>query len=164
MKLWSARPVQSGRTQRVPEWQGPRARARLGARERKRLEPPDHEGARPARLLDELEVRPEPPQRLHAGLELDAGERRADADVDPAAEADVLGRVLPAGVELVRPVEDTRVAVRGAEEQRDLRAARNRRLADREVVRQDPALEELERRIEADHLLDRGSRWDGIAD
>ena len=77
------------------------------------FEAPDDEGARPARLLREPEVGPGAPQGVDARLELDARERRADADVDAAAEADVLRRVLAADVELVRTLEHAGVAVRG---------------------------------------------------
>ena len=62
-----------------------------------------------------------------ARLQLDPRERRADADVDAAAEADVLGGVRAADVEAVGIGEDAWVAVGRAEEQRDLRAAGDRR-------------------------------------
>ena len=85
---------------------------------------------------------------------------RADADVDAAAEADVLGGVRAADVEGVRVGEHPRVAVRGAEQQRDLRAARHRLAGDLDAVLEHPALEQLERRVPADQLLDRGGRLD----
>ena len=55
-------------------------------------------------------------------------------------------------------LEDARVAVRGAEEHRDHLAARDRRAGDLDAVLEHPALEQLQRRIEADQLLDRGLR------
>ena len=78
----------------------------------------------------------------------------------PPPKPDVLRGVLPADVELVGPLEDARIAVRRSEQQRDLRAARDRHVADRKVVRQHPALEELERRIEPDQLFARRLRRD----
>ena len=105
-----------------------------------------------------LKVGPQASERLEARLELDARQRRADADVDTAAEADVLHRVLARNVELVGTVEHARVAVRRTEEQGDLRSPRDRYAAEREVVRQHPALEQLQRRVEADHLFTGGGR------
>src|SRR4051812_47326501 len=102
----------------------------------KRFEAPDDERAVSSGRLGELELRQALAQRVQRRLELEARERRADADVDAAAELEVLGRVRAPHVELVRPLEDARVAVRGAEEQRDLAAARDRRVADREAVRE----------------------------
>ena len=124
-----------GQTPAVAKWDA------SGAPEPQLLQAPDDERARVLRLFDELEAGQRIRQRLHARLELDPRERRSDADVDAAAEADVLRRVLAPGVERVRRVEDARIAVCRTEQHRDLRAARNRHVADREIVRQHPALE-----------------------
>jgi len=80
--------------------------------------------------------------------------------VDPAAEADVLGRVLAGDVEGVRVGEHARVAVGRAEEQRDLLPARDRLARDLDAVLEHPALEELEWGVPADQLLDRGPGLD----
>lgn len=61
-----------------------------GERDVDTLEASDHEGGDPVRFLDELEVRAAPDECAQARLELDAREWGSDADVDPAAEADVL--------------------------------------------------------------------------
>src|SRR5262249_61587986 len=95
---------------------------------------------------------------------LDGGVRAADADVDSAAEADVLDRVLAADVEVVRLVEDAGIAVRRAEQERQLLAAGDRNLADREVVPQDPTLEELQRRVVPDQLFPRSFCRTGAVD
>src|SRR5205823_7588923 len=108
----------------------------LGGRERlttpqpEPVETPDHERTRSARLLDELELAPAGAECVDARGELDPRQRRADADVDAAAEPDVLIGVRPGDVEGIGIVEDARVAVRRAEQQRDLRAARDRLAAD----------------------------------
>ena len=80
--------------------------------------------------------------------------------MDAAAEADVLGGVRPPDVEAIGVLEDPGVSVRRAEEHRDHLAPRNRRARDLDAVLEHPALEELQRRIEADELLDRGLRGD----
>ena len=70
--------------------------------DRQRLEAPDHERAISTRLLRELEARRPLHQRPQSRLELDPRQRRADADVDAAAEADVLGGVGAADLEGIR--------------------------------------------------------------
>src|SRR5690349_16688414 len=132
--------------------------------EAKRFETPDDERAGPPGLFGELKVRPELAECIHARLELDAGERGADADVNAAAEADVLGGVGATDVEIVGSLEDAGVSVRRAEEERQLRAERNRDVADRKAVLEHPPLEELERRVEPDQLLDCGVRSDVAVD
>src|SRR5207247_5681174 len=62
----------------------------LAPRETEAVEAPDHERTRPARFLDHVQIRPRTPQCLDARLELDPRQRGADADVNAAAEADVL--------------------------------------------------------------------------
>src|SRR5439155_383862 len=90
-----------------------------------------------------------------AGRLIDLLERRTDADVDAAAEADVLGGVRATDVERVGTVEDTRVAIRRSEQQRDLFTARDCYLPNRKALHQHPALEELKRGVVADQLLAR---------
>jgi hypothetical protein len=58
------------------------------------LEPPDHECGNPNGLLSESERRGRLDERAQAYLELDPGQRGADADVDTTPEADVLVCVL----------------------------------------------------------------------
>src|SRR5439155_13363006 len=98
----------------------------LAPGEAQALKAPDDEGAGPARFLDELKLGPPAPEGLDARLELDAGQRCADTNVDAAAEADVLRGILAPNVELVWRVEHARIAVRRPAEQRDLRASRDR--------------------------------------
>ena len=76
--------------------------------------------------------------------------------MDAAAEADVLGSVLAADVETLRIGKHPRVAVRRAEEQRHLRAAGDGLTRDFHPVLEHPTLEQLERRVPADQLLDGG--------
>ena len=79
----------------------PRA-VRHAARNVEGLEAPDHEGAVAPGLPREGEPRRPLDERAERRLELDPRERRADADVDAAAEADVLGGVRAGDVEAVR--------------------------------------------------------------
>src|SRR5207247_8961812 len=104
------------------------------------------------RLPDELEPGGALDQRPQARLELDPGEGSADADVDAAAEADVVGCVRAADVEDVGVGEDTRVAVRGAEQHRDHLTSRPGDPSDLDAVHEHPALAELEWGVEADQL------------
>ncbi len=75
--------------------------------------------------------------------------------MDSTPEADVLRGVRPPDVETICVLEDPRVSVRRAEEQRDRLASGNRRARDLDAVLEHPPFEELQRRIEADELLDR---------
>ena len=116
---------------------------------------PEDKGGVPPRLGRELHARATFDESRHARLELDPRERRADAHVDAAAEADVLCGVRPPDVEHVGLREDARVAIGGSEQQRDLLAPRDRDAGDLDTILEHPALEELERRVEAEELLDR---------
>ena len=133
----------------------PERSAPLGAPEPERFQAPDDERAGVARLLRHVERRPLAPQLVHRRLELDAGERSADADVDASPEADVLRGVLAPGSNR----QGARTpAGRGWPSRRAARprAEGDRLTGDLEFVGEHPAFEELERRIEADHLLQRG--------
>ena len=69
-----------------------------------------------------------------------------------------------ADVEGVGVGEHARVAVGRAEEQRDLLAARDGLAGDLDAVLEHPALEQLERGVPADQLLDGGGRLDLAGD
>ncbi len=83
----------------------------------------------------------------------------AEADVDAAAELDVV-RVAASDVETVRIRESIGVAIRRAEQHPDLGAVGDRDPAHHEVMAQDEPLEELERRVEPQELLDGGGGRD----
>src|SRR5215204_6628135 len=87
-------------------------------------------------------------------LELHAGERRADAEVDAAPERQVPG-VLPARVDDVGRDESPGIPIGGADDERDPRPEGDPRAGDLHALVEDPALEPLERRVEAQDLLDR---------
>src|SRR5436190_24091713 len=91
-----------------------------------RLEPSYDERRHAHGLCGQLEPRRPLDERVQARLELDARERRADADVDPTAETDVLGGIRAGDVEDVRIREDAGITVGRAEEHRDHLAARDR--------------------------------------
>ena len=96
-----------------------------------------------------------------ARFELDARERCPDADVDASAERDVLGGIRAGDIERLRRVKDTWIAVRGTEQQGDLLATRDLDATDLDTVLEHPALEQLQRRVVAQELLDRLRRRHG---
>ena len=96
-----------------------------------------------------------PDQRLEGDLPLDAGQRRAQTDVDPLAEGDVAVGVLPADIKVI----GSRRSARG----RDWRPARltatcspcgDPRVRDLQVLRGDAAADEVDRPPVAQRLLD----------
>ena len=113
-----------------------------------------------SRLGDELQGRAAVHEHSEARFELDARERCPDADVDASAERDVLGGIRAGDVERLRRVEDTWITVRGAEQNGDLLATRDLDAADLDTVLEHPALEQLQRRVVAEELLDRLRRRD----
>ena len=76
--------------------------------------------------------------------------------MDAPAEADVLGGVRASGSKSSGSVEARGSRLAEPKSSDDPRAQRDRLTGDLEAVGEHPALEELERRIEADHLLERG--------
>ena len=86
--------------------------------------------------------------------ELHPGQRRPDAEVHAGPEGQVRVGVA-VGTEGVGVVEDRRVAVRRAEQGRDPLPGLDGHVTDRDRLGRG-ALEELERRVEAEHLLDAG--------
>ena len=115
----------------------------LGPRKPESFEPPDDESPCSPGLFDQLK----------SGHVCRSASRLASSSIRasgapmqtwiPPPKPMCCAGVLTCDVELVRSLEHARVAVRGAEEQCDLRSARDRHVADREVVRQHPALEQL---------------------
>ena len=100
------------------------------------------------------------PRVLHAAQEyldrrvhLQPRQRTAEAGVDAAGPAEVLV-VRAFGVECVRVGELARVAVRGAVHEEDRRTLRDDRPSDLDVGESGPAGKEMDRRLEAQDLLD----------
>src|SRR5947207_9279432 len=94
-------------------------------------------------------------QRPERDLRLEPRERRAEAVVAAAAEADVLRLALGEDVQRVGIREALRVAIGGAEDH-DHRAAATDRLSPQLDVRCGPAVQRpLDGPVEADKLLDR---------
>src|SRR6476646_7082523 len=110
----------------------------------------------PSRLLDRLHPGEAFEERAERRLELEAAERRAETEVDPGAEAQMRVR-RPAEVHAIGPVEDLRVPVGRSEDEAELGAARDRGAVEIERL-EDPSLEQLQRGVEPQELLDRG--WD----
>src|SRR5438876_9221170 len=106
----------------------------------------------PSRLLDRLHPREPFEERPERGLELEATERRAEAEVDPGAEAQMRVR-RPAEVELVGLVEQE-ITVGRSEDEPELGPARDRRAVEPERF-EDPPLEQLQRCVEPQQLLHR---------
>ena len=88
---------------------------------------------------------------------LELGDRPADAVVDAAGERQVVEEVGAGEVEGGRVVEDRRVAVGAADQHVDPLAAADRLPRDLGVVEGDPG-GALDRRVEAQRLLHRGTR------
>ena len=146
---------------------GDRPRAALNADPRARsgsqpqLPQPPHDEVRPSPgRRREHHPRQATAQRIQHRRHLQPRERRAQAVVHPRAEPEV--RVAPPPhVQLGGIVEDLRVVRRGAEQGGDLRARGDVVPGDGRVA-QGGALEQLQRRVEADELLDgRGGRAPG---
>ena len=95
-------------------------------------------------------------EQLHQRhLRLQPGQRRADADVRPAAEGDVRA-VLAGDVEAVRVLEHRRIAVGGAQPDGHRLAGFQRAACDLHVARGQPR-GDVDRRLVAQDLLDQGA-------
>ena len=79
--------------------------------------------------------------------------------MDAAAEADVC-HIAATDVEPIRVVESSRVALRSAEQHRDFLADLHRLASDLHAFLQHPPLEQVQRRVPAQHLLDRRASGD----
>ena len=110
------------------------------------------EGRMPGRLAGQGQPRQVGEQRGQRRLQLDPGQRRAEAEVDAGAEAEV--RVGGAAqVEPVRVGEHRRVPVGRAQQRGDLLARLDRDRPDPNRLGRGP-LEQLQRRVVPDQLLD----------
>src|SRR5438034_1775999 len=108
----------------------------------------------PARLLDRLHRREPLEQCSERGLQLHPTERRTQAEVDPRPEGQVRVRG-PSDVEAVGILEYVGITVRRAEDEAQLGATGDLDPVELERL-EDPALEQLQRRVEAQQLLDGG--------
>src|SRR5262249_38077226 len=105
------------------------------------------------RINDEPRVLHAPKEGLQREVYLQARERAAEASVNTAAPSEVL--VFPAfWVEFVRVGEPARMAVRCTVNEEDRRTFRDDRSRDLDVGKSGPAGKELNRRLEAQDLLD----------
>src|SRR6266699_1472035 len=114
----------------------------------------------PSRFLDRLHPREPFEERPERGLELEATERRAEAEVDPGAEAQMRVRG-PAELEPVGLVEHLGIAVGRTEDEPELGSARDRCAVELEGF-EDPPLEQLQRCVETQQLLHRGRKQAGV--
>ena len=111
---------------------------RITLEQQRHLAEPAQEAAAPLDLVRrhrEPQVRVAPDQRLEGDLPLDAGQRRAQTDVDPLAEGDVAVGVSPADVEGVRIGKALGVAIGAGQTDRNLLPLGDRRVRDRQVLR-----------------------------
>src|SRR5262249_12744781 len=105
------------------------------------------------RINDKPRVLRAPKEGLQREVYLQTRERTAEASVDAAAPSEVL--VVPAfWVEFVLVGEPAGIAVRGTENEEDRRTFRDDRSRDLDVGQSGPAGKELNRRLEAQDLLD----------
>ena len=116
----------------------------------------EHEVLAPAqltRLHGQTRCGKAPQERLDRDRDLDARERRAEAQVQLVAEREVRVR-RPPHDEGVGIVEDALVVVRRSEQQLD-HVVLLEHLPPKRRTARDPALDELQRALVAEHLLDR---------
>ena len=106
------------------------------------------------RVDDQPRVLDAAQERLQRDVDLEARQRTADAAVHSAAPAHVLV-VLALDVELLRVREALRVAVGGAVQQMHRRARRDDSAPDLDVGGDAAAGEELDGRLQPQHLFDR---------
>src|SRR6185295_56862 len=105
------------------------------------------------RINHELRVLDAAKESFQREVHLQARERAAEAGVDAAAPAEVLV-VRAFGIEFVRVKESQRVAVRGAVHELNRRTLRDDCPTDFDVGGSAPAGKKLDRRLEAQNLLD----------
>lgn len=95
-----------------------------------------------------------PQQGAEGGLQFHPRQRRTQTEMDAGSEGEMRVRV-PSEVQRVGPIVDVGVVVRAAEQQAELRAARDRHPPHLDRL-QHPSLEHLQRGVESHELLDRG--------